>query len=173
MVDGSSVLIQMMWAFRAMGMWTDERGTNMLDGGAPYYDTYECSDGRYVAVGAIEPQFYAAMLAGLGLDAAELPAQNDRSRWPELRARFTEVFASRDRDHWAKVFADSDACVTPVLAFGEVETEPHITERETFYHTGGGLQPLPAPRFSRTAPGQPRPPGEPGADTEAVLSDWV
>src|ERR1700736_467104 len=173
MIDGSSVVVQMMWAMRAMGMWTDERGTNMLDGGAPYYDTYECSDGRYVAVGAIEPQFYAAMLAGLGLDAAELPAQNDRTHWPELRARFTEVFASRDRDHWAKVFADSDACVTPVLAFGEVETEPHITQRNTFYQTGGGLQPLPAPRFSRTAPGEPRPPGQPGADTEAVLSDWV
>jgi alpha-methylacyl-CoA racemase len=173
MIDGSSVLVQMMWAMRAMGMWTDERGTNMLDGGAPYYDTYECSDGRYVAVGAIEPQFYAAMLAGLGLDAADLPKQNDRTRWPELRARFTEVFASRDRDQWAKVFADSDACVTPVLAFGEVETEPHITQRNTFYRTGGGLQPLPAPRFSRTAPGEPRPPGQLGADTEAVLSDWV
>ena len=153
MIDGSSVLVQMMWGMRALGMWTDERGTNMLDGGAPYYDTYECADGRYVSVGAIEPQFYAAMLAGLGLDAADLPAQNDRSRWPELRARFTEVFASRDRDHWAKVFADSDACVTPVLAFGEVETEPHITERNTFYRVGGGLQPLPAPRFSRIAAG--------------------
>jgi alpha-methylacyl-CoA racemase len=173
MIDGSSVLIQMMWGMRAMGMWTDERGANMLDGGAPYYDTYECSDGRYVAVGAIEPQFYAAMLAGLGLDPADLPEQDDRTRWPELRARVTGVFASRDRDHWAKVFADSDACVTPVLAFGEVQTEPHITERNTFYQTGGGLQPLPAPRFSRTAPDQPRPPGQPGADTKAVLSDWV
>ncbi len=173
MIDGSSVLVQMMWAMRTMGMWTDERGANMLDGGAPYYDTYECADGRYVSVGAIEPQFYAAMLAGLGLDAADLPPQNDRTRWPQLRAKFTEVFASRNRDHWAKVFADSDACVTPVLAFGEVETEPHITERNTFYQAGNGLQPRPAPRFSRTAPGEPRPPGQPGADTEAVLADWV
>jgi alpha-methylacyl-CoA racemase len=173
MIDGSSVLVQMMWGMRALGLWTDERGTNMLDTGAPYYDTYECADGRYVSVGAIESQFYAAMLAGLGLDPADLPAQNDRSRWPELRAKFTEVFASRDRDHWAKVFADSDACVTPILAFGEVETEPHITERNTFYQTGGGLQPLPAPRFSRSSPDVPRPPGQPGADTEAVLNDWV
>ncbi|CLS93434.1 fatty acid-CoA racemase [Mycobacterium tuberculosis] len=102
MVDGSSVLIQMMWAMRATGMWTDTRGANMLDGGAPYYDTYECADGRYVAVGAIEPQFYAAMLAGLGLDAAELPPQNDRARWPELRALLTEAFASHDRDHWGR-----------------------------------------------------------------------
>jgi alpha-methylacyl-CoA racemase len=173
MIDGSSVLVQMMWGMRALGLWTDERGTNMLDTGAPYYDTYECADGRYVSVGAIEPQFYAAMLAGLGLDPADLPAQNDRSRWPELRAKFTEVFASRDRDDWAKVFADSDACVTPILAFGEVETEPHITERNTFYQTAGGLQPLPAPRFSRSLPDEPRPPGQPGADTEAVLNDWV
>ncbi|OJZ68932.1 carnitine dehydratase [Mycobacterium paraffinicum] len=173
MVDGSSVLIQMMWAMRGLGMWSDVRGTNMLDGGAPYYDTYECADGRYVAVGAIEPQFYAAMLAGLGLDAANLPAQNDVSRWPELRAALTAAFAGHDRDHWAKVFADSDACVTPILAFGEVHTEPHITERNTFYEVDGGLEPLPAPRFSRTTPDVPRPPAAPLPDVQAVLADWV
>jgi alpha-methylacyl-CoA racemase len=173
MVDGSSMLIQMMWSMRSMGMWSDARGTNMLDGGAPYYDTYECADGRYVAVGAIEPQFYAAMLAGLGLDAAALPAQNDVARWPELRGVLTTAFAGHDRDHWAKVFADSDACVTPVLAFGEVHTEPHITERHTFYEVDGGLQPLPAPRFSRTAPDTPQPPAPPVTDVEAILSDWV
>lgn len=172
MVDGSSVLMQMMWQMRASGMWSDVRGTNMLDGGAPYYDTYECADGRYVAVGAIEPQFYAAMLAGLGLDGADLPAQNDVTRWPELRAVLTDRFASQDRDHWAKVFADSDACVTPVLAFGEVQTEPHVTERDTFYEVNGGLQPRPAPRFSRTAPDTPRPAQE-VTDVEALLRDWV
>ncbi|MDI3314102.1 MAG: CaiB/BaiF CoA-transferase family protein [Mycobacterium sp.] len=173
MIDGSSVLAHMMWAMRAAGMWSDERGTNLLDGGAPYYDTYRCADGRYVAVGAIEPQFYAALLAGLGLDAADLPGQNDRGHWPELRARLAEVFASRDRDHWAKVFADSDACVTPVLAFGEVHSEPHVAERNTFYEADGGLLPLPAPRFSRSAPDRPRPPGEPGCDIEAILDDWI
>ncbi len=173
MVDGSSVLIQMMWAMRATGMWSDVRGANMLDGGAPYYDTYECADGRYVAVGAIEPQFYAAMLTGLGLDAAQLPPQNDVSRWPELRAILTDKFASQDRDHWAKVFAESDACVTPVLAFGEVHTEPHIAERHTFYEADGGPQPMPAPRFSRTVPGTPRQPAAPTTDIEAVLKDWV
>jgi alpha-methylacyl-CoA racemase len=173
MIDGSSVLAQMVWGMRANGLWTDERGTNMLDGGAPYYDTYECADGRYVAVGAIEPQFYAALLEGLGFDAADLPDQNDRGGWPELRARFAEAFASADRDHWAKVFADSDACVTPILAFGEVETEPHVTERDTFYRVGDALQPSPAPRFSRTVPSPPKPPGQRGADTEAVLRDWV
>jgi alpha-methylacyl-CoA racemase len=173
MIDGSSVLMQMMWGFRAMGMWSDERGTNMLDTGAPYYDTYTCSDGRYVAVGAIEPQFYALLLQGLGLDPAELPDQNDASRWGELRVAFTEAFAAQDRDHWAKVFDGTDACVTPVLSFAEVETEPHITERDTFFRDGDNLEPAPAPRFSRSIPPTPRPPGEPGADTEAVLRDWV
>ncbi|BCI54652.1 alpha-methylacyl-CoA racemase [Mycolicibacterium litorale] len=173
MVDGSSVLAQMMWAFRAMGMWSDERGVNMLDTGAPYYDTYETSDGKYVAVGAIEPQFYAELLDKLGLDPAELPDQNDMSRWPELRAVLTKAFAEHDRDHWTKVFAGSDACCTPVLSFGEVESEPHNTERDTFYREGDFLFPAPAPRFSRTTTATPTPPGPPGADTEAVLNDWV
>jgi alpha-methylacyl-CoA racemase len=173
MIDGSSVLIQMIWGMRASGLWSDERGVNMLDGGAPYYDTYTCADGRYIAVGAIEPQFYAELLKGLGLDGADLPDQNDVSRWPELRARLTEVIASKDRDHWAKVFADSDACVTPVLSFGEVDTEPHVTERNTFYRDGDHLQPMPAPRFSRSVPPAPKPPGQSGADTEAVLRDWI
>ena len=173
MVDGSSALSAMIWAFRAMGMWSDEQGVNMLDTGAPYYDTYTCADGRYVAVGAIEPQFFAELLARLGLEAADLPDQNDVSRWPELRAKLTEVFASQDRDHWAKVFADCDACCTPVLSFGEVETEPHITDRDTFYRENDFLFPAPAPRFSRTVPSAPRAPGVPGADTEAVLNDWV
>jgi alpha-methylacyl-CoA racemase len=173
MVDGSSVLAQMMWSFRASGMWSDERGTNMLDTGAPYYDTYATADGKYVAVGAIEPQFYALLLQGLGLDAANLPDQNDVSRWPELRATFTDAFAAHDREHWAKVFDGTDACVTAVLSFGEVETEPHITERGTFYQDAGHLQPMPAPRFSRSVPPTPTPPGERGADLEAVLRDWV
>ena len=143
-------------------MWSDERGVNMLDGGAPYYDTYTCADGRHIAIGAIEPQFYAEMLKGLGLDGADLPDQNDVSRWPELRAAITEAVASKDRDHWAKVFADTDACVTPVLSFGEVETEPHVTERDTFYRDGDYLQPMPAPRFSRSVPPTPTPPGAGG-----------
>src|SRR5262249_4257289 len=104
--------------------------------------------------------------------AADLPSQNDVTRWPELRAVFTETFARRDRDHWAKVFAESDACVTPVLAFGEVDTEPHITERNTFYEVSGGLQPMPAPRFSRTPADTPRS-AEPVGAAEEILSDWV
>ena len=173
MVDGSSVLAQMMFAFRRTGLWSDVRGTNMLDTGAPYYDVYECADGRYVSVGSIEPQFYAELLEKLGLDPAALPAQNDVPRWPELRKLFTETFAKHDRDHWATVFSGSDACVTPVLSFAEIETEPHNTERGGFYKEGDSIFPMPAPRFSRTSPDEPTRPGAPGADTEAVLRDWV
>lgn len=173
MIDGSSVLTQMMWAFRAQGVWSDERGTNMLDTGAPYYDTYETADGKYVAIGAIEPQFYAELLAKLGLDPATLPAQNDTSRWEELRTVFTDVFKTKSRDEWAAIFAGSDACATPVLAFGEVLDEPHVTERSTFYETQHGLQPMPAPRFSRSEPAVPTPPPLIGADNETVLKDWA
>ena len=173
MVDGSAVLAQMMFAFRHTGLWSDVRGTNMLDTGAPYYDVYECADGRHVAVGSIEPQFYAEMLAKLGLDPAALPGQNDVARWPELRAILAETFARHDRDHWARVFSGSDACVTPILSFAEIETEPHNTERGSFYHEGDSIFPMPAPRFSRTQPGRPTPPRTPGEDTEAVLGDWV
>ena len=172
MIDGSSVLVQMMWSMRSLGIWSDERGVNLLDGGAPFYDTYTCADGRHVAVGAIEAQFYAELLAGLGFDSADLPEQNDRSRWPELRDRLQQAFSSHDRDHWAKIFADSDACVTPVLSFAEVETDPHIANRGTFYSSDGGIQPSPAPRFSRSVASTPRPPRRPGADTQTVLTAW-
>ncbi|MBI3227018.1 MAG: CoA transferase [Mycolicibacterium cosmeticum] len=173
MIDGSSVLIQMMWSFRAQGLWNDVRGANMLDTGAPYYDTYETADGKYFAIGAIEPQFYAELVAKLGLDAAGLPEQNDMARWEELRVAFTEVFKTKDRDEWAQIFAGSDACATPVLAFGEVLSEPHIADRDTFYETGSGLQPAPAPRFSRSAPGQPTPPPVIGADNDTIFNDWI
>ncbi len=173
MVDGSAVLAQMMFAFRHTGMWNDVRGTNMLDTGAPWYDVYECADGRHVAVGSIEPQFYAELIARLGLDPAALPAQNDIARFPELRAILADTFRKHDRDHWAKVFAASDACVTPILSFGEIETEPHNVERESFYKVGDSVFPMPAPRFSRTRPGTPTPPRIPGEDNDAVLNDWV
>ncbi|MGV0990814.1 MAG: CaiB/BaiF CoA transferase family protein [Mycobacterium sp.] len=173
MVDGSAVLAQMMFAFRHTGMWNDVRGTNILDTGAPYYDVYECADGRHVAVGSIEPQFYAELIQRLELDPATLPGQNEFARWPELRAILTETFLKHDRDHWAKVFTGSDACVTPILSFAEIETESHNTERDSFYKEGDSIFPMPAPRFSRTQPGKPTPPRSPGEDTEAVLRDWV
>src|SRR6187401_3562997 len=115
MVDGAALLMAPFYAARQIGFWSDERGTNMLDTGSPYYDTYECGDGGYVAVGAIEPQFYAELLAGLGLDPADVPDRDDRENWAELRARFARVFATRTRDEWAAVFDLRDACVTPIL----------------------------------------------------------
>jgi alpha-methylacyl-CoA racemase len=128
-------------------VWSDERGTNLLDGSAPFYDTYTCADGRYVAVGALEPQFYAELLAGLGLADAGLPAQYDRSGWPVLRERFAAAFAAHDRDHWDAVFRDRDACVTPVLTWDEATREPHLVARDVFTERDGVVQPRPAPRF--------------------------
>ena len=171
MVDGSSVLMAMMWAFRGTGMWSDERGTNMLDTGAPYYDTYTCSDGRYVAVGAIEPQFYAEMLRGLGLTDADLPGQNDVANWPKLRQIFTETFASRTRDEWAKVFDGTDACVSPVLTFAEAPDDPHMAARANLVEIDGVRQAQVAPRFSRTAPSTPRGPDRESVDAAAVWTD--
>jgi alpha-methylacyl-CoA racemase len=171
MVDGVSILNQMTWGFLAQKAWVDERDANVLDGHAPFYDTYTCADGRHIAVGSIEPQFYAALLTGLGIDAAELPPQYDRDAWPTLRARFTSEFASRTRDEWAAVFADTDACVTPVLAFGEVAAHPHIAARETIVESDGVAQAAPAPRFSRTSPRLPGP-ASAAEDVEAVLADW-
>ncbi|WP_141278822.1 CaiB/BaiF CoA transferase family protein [Pseudonocardia hydrocarbonoxydans] len=171
MVDGASLLSQMFWGFLAQKFWIDEPDSNLLDGHAPFYDTYTCADGRHVAVGSLEPQFYAALLAGLGIDPAELPAQFDRERWPELRARFTEAFASRTRDEWAAVFESTDACVTPVLAFGEVAAHPHIAARSTIVESDGVPQAAPAPRFSRTPSTVPGTAGE-AESVDAVLADW-
>ncbi|WP_020673733.1 CaiB/BaiF CoA transferase family protein [Amycolatopsis nigrescens] len=172
MVDGASVLSQMIWAFRGAGAWTGQRADNLLDGAAPFYDTYTCADGRWVAVGALEPQFYAALLDGLGLTGEDLPAQGDRDGWPRLRARFTAVFVSRTRDEWAEIFAGTDACVTPVLSFDEAGAHPHLAARDTLITIDGVQQAAPAPRFSRTPPSIPVAPPTPGAHTDSVLADW-
>ncbi len=150
MIDGAAILTQMVWGLLPSGAWSDARGENLLDGGAPFYNTYQCSDGRYVAVGAIEPKFYQALLSGLGLDRATLPDQYDRARWAELHGRLAEVFATRPRDEWSKVFAGTDACVTPVLAFGEVASHEHVAARGTVVRHQGVEQAAPAPRFSRS-----------------------
>jgi alpha-methylacyl-CoA racemase len=172
MIDGVSVLSQMFWGFLAHKIWVDEPESNLLDGAAPFYDTYTCADGKHVAVGALEPQFYAALLTGLGLaDADDLPAQSDRERWPELRERFLAAFATRTRDEWAAVFADVDACVTPVLAFGEVAAHPHVAARGTIVERDGLAQAAPAPRFSRTPAETPDVARAP-EPVDAVLADW-
>jgi len=169
MVDGSALLTSFIYGLRARGGWRDERGVNLLDGGAPFYDTYATADGKYVAVGALEPQFYAALLRGLGLDGTGLPAQLDIPKWPILREKFTEIFATRTRDEWAEVFAGTDACVAPVLAPAEVASHPHNAARGTFTDVGGIIQPAPAPRFGRSAVDKPDPPRRPGANTDEVL----
>jgi alpha-methylacyl-CoA racemase len=172
MIDGASLLSQMLWGFLAHKIWVDERGVNLLDGAAPFYDTYTCADGRHVAVGAIEPQFYAALLTGLGLADADLPGQHDREQWPALRERIAAVFGTRTRDEWAAVFEDTDACVTPVLAFGEVATHPHVAARGTIVERDGIAQAAAAPRFSRTAAETPGRAAEPES-VDAVLANWA
>lgn len=172
MVDGAGLLMQMMWAMRGEGQWRDERGVNLLDGGAPFYRTYACADGRYVAVGAIEPKFYAELLTGLGLADAGLPEQYDRAAWPELTHRFAALFATKARDEWADLFADRDACVTPVLTPTEAPDHPHLADRRTFADVAGLRQPGVAPRFSRT-PGRIQSPAPTiGQHTEEALYDW-
>ncbi|WP_066824289.1 CaiB/BaiF CoA transferase family protein [Sphingomonas mali] len=159
MTDGSALLMAMMWGFRAQGMWSDTRGTNMLDTGAPFYDTYETSDGGFVAIGSIEPQFYALLRETLDIaDDVLFDAQYDRAQWPAQKARLTDIFKSRTRDEWCALMEATDICFAPVLGFGEAVTHPHNRERGTFIEVGGVLQPAPAPRYSATPCDPPRQP---------------
>ncbi|MFC0507762.1 CaiB/BaiF CoA transferase family protein [Micromonospora costi] len=176
MVDGSALLTAFLHGMLSTGLWSAPRGRNLLDGGAPFYDTYRTADGGFVAVGALEPAFYAALLTGLGLaDDPDLPAQYDPAGWDEMRRRFAERFASRTRDEWTAVFADLDACVAPVLAPGEAHRHPHNAARGTFVEVGGEVQPAPAPRFDRTPAPPPVPAPDPDRDVlpvSSVLEAW-
>ncbi|WP_420750765.1 CaiB/BaiF CoA transferase family protein [Rhodococcus sp. O3] len=174
-VDGVAHLMANPFSMLAGGAWNDERGTNLIDSGAPFVDVYRTSDGRYVAVAALEPPFYAQLLAGLHLDGDEtLPGQWDRRRWPELRDRFAAAFATRTRDEWSEVFAGSDACVAPVLSMSEAPANKHLVARGTFLEREGRPEPAPAPRFSRTPSGFPAaPPVAPEDDPAQILSDWA
>lgn len=169
MVDGAALLTTFIHSMRTAGVWSDRRGENLLDGGAPFYRTYETADGRHVAVGALEPQFYARLLEGLGLDG-DLPDQYDRDGWPTLATRFAEVFRTRTRDEWVERFDGGDACVMPVLGPGEAPNDRHNRDRGTFVEVDGIVQPAPAPRFSRTSPDLPGSVPEPGRDSVNVLS---
>ena len=173
MVDGASVLAQMMWSLRATGFWSTGRGHNFLDGSCPFYDTYPCADGRYVAVGAIEPQFFAALTTGLGLDLDSLPAQWDRTGWPRLRDALAGALATRTRDRWAQHFAGTDACVTPVLTYDEALLHPHLVARKTFVDVDSIPQPAPAPRFSRTPTGALQPPATAESDLVDAARAWA
>ncbi|XVV17294.1 CaiB/BaiF CoA transferase family protein [Actinoplanes sp. CA-131856] len=170
MVDGSALLMTFVHGMAAIGQWGPARGENLLDGGAPFYDTYETSDGGFMAVGALEPPFYQALLDGLGLSTADLPHQYDKSGWPVLRSRFAAAFASKSRDEWTTTFAGSDACVAPVLSPFEAPDHPHNAERATFITVDGVRQPAPAPRFSRTATKSPTP--ETAVTVPDVLAGW-
>ena len=172
MTDGSALLSAMTWSLLAAGRWRDEAGVNLLDGGAHFYDTYACADGRFVAIGAIEPQFYALLRDRLGLaNDPAFDAQFDARRWPEMKTRLAAVLATRTRDEWCALLEGSDACFAPVLSLGEAPTHPHNAHRETFTQVGGATQPAPAPRYSGTTADEPRPACAPGTDTDAILAE--
>ena len=172
MVDGAALLGTHFWGLLAEGLWSEGRGGNVLDSGCPWYDTYECRHGGFVAVGAIEERFYLEMIAKLELDATALPKRNRRERWPELRGFLAQAFLQRTRDEWAGVFAGSDACVTPVVSLREAPRGKHLHARGTFLEIGGIVQPSPAPRLSATPSARPNPPPRRGEGGVAALRDW-
>jgi alpha-methylacyl-CoA racemase len=172
MVDGAALLTTQFHELLAAGLWHERRGSNLLDGGAPFYGVYETADGRHLAVGALEPQFYAELLRRLGLDAGDLPDQLDRDGWPLLRERLAALFRTRTLDEWSELLAGTDACVAPVLGLGEAPAHPHNRARGTFVDVGGVVQPAPAPRFGRTPCDPPTPAAHPGEHTDQALTDW-
>jgi alpha-methylacyl-CoA racemase len=172
MVDGSATLMALMYGMFSHGGWKDERGVNVLDTGAPWYNTYQTKDGKWLAVGAIEKRFYEAFIERLGLKMSDLPKQHERQSWPDLHRRFTDIIKSKTRAEWERIFEGSDACVAPILSLGEVADHPHNAARGTFAKREGVLQPAPAPRFSRTVPEMGAPPRPLGADTDAVLGGY-
>jgi alpha-methylacyl-CoA racemase len=172
MVDGAAVLMTMFHAFRAMGIWADERGTNLLDTGAHFYDVYETADGKYVSIGSIEPQFYSELLRLTGLEGEELPWQHDKAQWPALKERLAAVFKGKTRDEWCEIMEGTDVCFAPVLSLAEAPQHPHNVHRGTFLDLDGVVQPGPAPRFSGTPASVQRPPAHAGQHTDEVLSEW-
>ena len=174
MVDGAACLMMMFHAFRAMGIWNDERGTNLLDTGAYFYDVYETADGKYVSIGSLEPQFYAELLRLTGLEGdPDVPWQHDREQWPRMKERMREVFKAKTRDEWCEIMEGSDVCFAPVLSLAEAPAHPHNVHRETFVERGGVVQPAPAPRFSRTPGEIQRPPAHVGQHTDEILGEWL
>jgi alpha-methylacyl-CoA racemase len=172
MVDGAAILMGFFYGAWAAGMWTDKRGTNLLDGGAHFYDTYETADGKWVSVGSIEPQFYALLLKHTGIDDPDFQIQMDPTEWPKLKARIAAIFKTKTRDEWCEIMEGTDVCFAPVLSFAEAIQHPHNVARKTFVEVEGVMQPAPAPRFSRTKPEMQGPASEPGSDTESALRDW-
>jgi len=171
MVDGASTLMTMMYAAFQSGFWSNERGSNMLDGGAHFYGVYETADGKFVSIGSIETQFYALLLEKLGIEPGELPQQMDARHWDALKLRFTDIFRTRTRDEWCRIMEGSDICFAPVLGLDEITSHPHIQARATFIEDEGAWQPAPAPRFDRTPPAIPTRAVASGADTDTLLGE--
>ncbi|MBL4610767.1 CaiB/BaiF CoA transferase family protein [Halopseudomonas sp.] len=172
MTDGAALLSSMMYGFNAMGQWSNNRGENLLDGGAHFYDVYTCADGKYVAVAAIEPKFYAELLERCGLQREAFEPQMDPRQWPMLKLKLADVFKARTRDEWCEILEGTDACFAPVLDWDEAPLHPHNQARHTFVESGGYYQPAPAPRFSRTPSAAPAPPAAPLANPADILSSW-
>ncbi len=172
MVDGAAALMAMVWGFQALGIW-GPAGTNVLDTGAPFYDTYETSDGKFISLGSLEPQFYAELVTRLGLtDELELAGQMNQTTWADQREKFTALFLTKTRDDWCEVLEMTDVCFAPVLTMTEAAEHPHLKARNTIVEDHGVMQPAPAPRFSRTPGSIQRPPAWPGQHTDELLADW-
>jgi alpha-methylacyl-CoA racemase len=171
MVDGASLLLTSIYGAQQTGWWSEERGTNLLDSGAPFYEVYETADGKWVSIGSLEPQFYASLIERLGLSAEDLPPQMDAAHWPSFKERLTGIFKTKTRDEWCEVFANSDACFAPVLAMSEAHEHPHNAARGSFVETNGARQPRPAPRFSRTDARIGIGPAKLGEHTDEILAE--
>ncbi|HEY0488455.1 MAG TPA: CaiB/BaiF CoA-transferase family protein [Telluria sp.] len=172
MTDGAALLGAMMYGFRAYGSWGRKRESNLLDGGAPFYDSYACADGKFISIGSIEPQFYALLLRLTGVTDPAFSAQMDRAQWPSLKQKFAAMFRTRTRDEWCALMEGTDVCFAPVLDMDEAPQHPHNRARGTFVDVDGVTQPAPAPRFSRTAPELGLPPAAPGEQGADILADW-
>jgi alpha-methylacyl-CoA racemase len=172
MVDGAAILMSMFWGMRHLGAFNEERGTNLLDTGAAHYDTYETADGKFISIGALEPQFFAEFMERTGLVNEDLPGKDDKDGWPVLKARFTELFKSKTRDEWCAELEGTDVCFAPVLPLSEAVEHPHIKARNTIVEANGIVQPAPAPRFSRTPGAIQRPGPKPGQHTDEALTEW-
>jgi alpha-methylacyl-CoA racemase len=171
MVDGAASLASIFYGMTASGRWNDRRGDNLLDGGAPFYDTYETADGKYVSIGALEPKFFAEMAERIGLDARFIKGQYERKLWPEMRTEMTRILRAKTRDEWCKLLEGSDACFAPVLSIEEAPHHPHAQARQAFIDVAGVVQPGPAPRFDRSTPEPARPAPAVGAHTDEVLAE--
>jgi len=172
MSDGAASLMAMFYGMKGAGIWKEERRKNLLDGGAHFYDTYQCSDGKWVSIGSIEPQFYALLLEKTGINDPEFQKQHDRSVWPDLRQKLANVIAQKTRDEWTEIMGGTDVCFAPILDLDEAPKHPHNAARKTFVEVAGVMQPAPAPRFSATPGAIQGPPPAIGAHDQEALSDW-